>query len=433
MIINNAIAEEEYIVKKDKVIIDFSASVFSLAMAVLALIVIAWFNNGIFPFFFPYIPNYIRYGIYSVWLGLSLTSNKRYLSALVLQIWPLLLFFIYMIFISFFIEVNLKVYIKSIAYLIMLYSIFLYYIDGKYRKIQKLLCGYIIVDYIIVGINTFLQLRNNPMIARYLSTGIETREILLGDALYPGVASYGYFYALVSIILLLGFIFLNYRKRSLLAIIAVVPAIALLIKGAFTMAIMFTLIFLILIIILKYTNQYTFILITLLGIISLLIFQGFFATILSRCAEIDWIPNPVSVRLNELAYFFFGHDISGTDFYYRIVFCLRSLEAFIHNFLAGTVINPTSIYSLGGHSAWLDLLATFGLFSIPFFIFLYKAYKYGKKRIPMNLRSFYNVYWLYFISLGLVNTLLFAPIYTIWFLFLPLYIKNYLKKKGTLS
>lgn len=427
MFIDNVLSEKNYLEK------DASTNPLIIflhtAMTILAIIVIAWFNNGLFTFITPYIPNYVRYGIYFTWLVLALITKKRYVTILVLQMWPLLLFFFYLVFLSFFVEMNLKVYIMSITYLIIIYSIYLYYINVKNRQIQKILCEFIIIDYIIIGTNTFFHLKSNPMIARYLSTGIETIKRLLGDTPYYGVASYGYFYALVSIIILLGFIFLNFRKESLLAIIAIIPATALLIRSGFTIAIIFTLIFLILITMLRYNNKYTFALIVFLGTISLLIFQGLFAVLFTWCAGLDWIPNPVSVRLNELAYFFSGYDIFGTDLYIRLLLYLKSLEAFLHNIIAGISVSTNGIYSPGGHSAWLDLMATFGLLAIPFFIFLYKAYKYGKKRTPIHFKPLYKIYWLYFICLGFVNTILFAPIYTIWFLFLPLFINNYYNKE----
>jgi hypothetical protein len=133
----------------------------------------------------------------------------------------------------------------------------------------------------------------------------------------------------------------------------------------------------------------------------------------------------VSVRFDEIAYYLSGHDVSGTDLEARNNLYYQSIEAFAHNIFGGTALSGSYMYRAGGHSAWLDLLANFGLFSIPFFIFLYKAYKYCKNRIPINLRQFVNVYWLYFICLGFINTALFAPIYMMWFLFLPLFISAY--------
>jgi hypothetical protein len=391
----------------------------------LAFIVIAWLNYGTFTYVMPYVPNYIRWGLFLAWFGLALTSNKKFAKTFCLQCWPLLFFYFYMLLISLFIEKDLKIYIKSISYLIMVYSIFLYYFDARYRKYQKFLCTFLFIDFIIIAINTYIHLQANPMIARYLSTGLETRDRLLGTAAFYIVGSYGYFYSLVSIILLLGFLFLNYHKKKLLSLLLIFTFIALLIRASFTLSILLTFIFLALLVIIHYTNKYTFIAITLLGVIMLLIFQGTFASMFGQLADIEGIPYDVSIRFGELEYFFSGKDVSGTDLDARRNMYLQSLDAFTNNTLIGIALNHSSAYSAGGHSAWLDLLATFGFFSIPFFIFLFKAYRYCKIRVPLTFRPFFKVYWLYYICLGLVGTLLFANIYTVWFLFLPLFISSF--------
>jgi hypothetical protein len=396
---------------------------------VLALIVIAWMNNGFFTYAMPYVPNFIRYGLYFAWLGLALVGNKRFFEKFIKQTWPLLLFFCYMLLISLFVETDLVVYIKSISYLIMVYSIFLYYFNSRHIKFQKLLSVFFILDCIAVGINTYIQLQINPLLVRYLATGMDTRERLLGTEAFPGIGSYGYFYALVAIIILLAFLFLNQRKRKSLLLLAIVVTIALLIQATYTIAILFTFIFISLLIILRYGNKYTVISIVVLGIISLLIFQGVFASMFSQLADIQGIPYEVSVRFDELAGFFSGNDVSGTDLNSRQGLYLQSVDAFANNLLTGTVVNDSSVYRAGGHSAWLDLLATFGLFSIPFFIFIYNAYKYCKNRVPIMFKSFVKVYWLYFVCLGFINTLLFAPIFTIWFLFLPVFMSAFFKEE----
>ena len=160
----------------------------------------------------------------------------------------------------------------------------------------------------------------------------------------------------------------------------------------------------------------------------LLIFQGTFASIFRQLSDIKGIPTGVSINFNDLALFSSGNDVSGTDVNARFRLYLRSVDAFTNNILTGTVLTNSNIYSAGGHSAWLDLLANFGLFSIPFFIFLFKAYKYCKIRVPLTFRPFFKVYWLYYVCLGFVNTLLFSNIYTIWFLFLPLFISSFFEK-----
>jgi len=398
--------------------------IFKLMHKALALIVIAWMNYGFFTYAMPYVPNYIRHGFYFAWLGLALISNKRFLNTFIVQLWPLFLFYFYIIFLFLFVNSDLVLYTKSMAYLIMVYSIFLYYFNDKHKKFQKFLCAFLILDCIAVGINTYFKLQINPMLVRYLSTGIETRERLLGSDAFYGVANYGYSYALVSIILLLGFLFLNYRKRKLLIFLLILAFTALLIQASYTIAVLFTAIFLTLLFILKYSNKYTFVAIALIGVMTPLIFPNIFASIFNQFADIKGISDTVSMRFKEIAYFFSGINMSGTDLNARLNLYSQSMDAFANNILMGISVTDSNIYSAGRHSAWLDLLAQFGLFSIPFFVFLFNAYKYCKNRVPKNFRLFVNVYWLYFILLGFVNTLLFANIFTIWFLFLPLVIKS---------
>lgn len=386
-----------------------------LVLKLLAFSTIAFLNYGILNYSIPYVPSYIRWGLFMAWLGLALISNKKFAQTFVTQCWPLLIFYLYILLLSLFIKKdNLDVYIKSISYLILIYSVFLYYFRNNYRIFQKVLIAFLFLDCVFIAINTYMQLQINPLLARYISTGTDTTTI------FYGVGNYGYFYALVSIILLLGFLFLNHRKRKPLVFLLILAFTALLIQASFTIAILFTFIFLILLVILRYTNKHTFVAIAILGVMTLLIFQGTFASMFSQLAVVKGIPYEVSLRLNELAHFLSGNDVSGTDLNIRQNLYSQSMDAFANNILIGISGTDSNAYSAGGHSAWLDLLAQFGLFSIPFFVFLYKAYQYSKKRVPKNLRPFVNVYWLYFICLGFINTLLFTNIFTIWFLFLPM-------------
>ena len=396
-------------------------SLIVIVMGALAILVIAWMNTGVFTYAMPYISNYVRYGAYFTWFGLAVISNKWFIKIFLVQSWPLLLFYAYMLFISVFIDTSLETYIISIRYLIIAYSVFLYYFNSKYRQFLKFLCGFLIGDIIIVGINTYIQLQLNPVIARFLAAGYGVGERRLGWVPY-GVGSYGYFYSLVAIVLLMGFLFLYQRKNKLIIIVLTLAAIALIIEASFTIAILFTFIFLILLIIIRYTNKFTFIYIVILAIISLLLFQGAFAVMFKQIANVDKIPPVVSEKLNDLAVYLSVEDAVDTQVDSRISMYHRSIEAFGNNILTGTITSQSSKYISGGHSAWFDLLATFGLFTIPFFLFLYKAYKYCQNRVPKTFRPFINIYWLYFVCLGFVNTLLFSVIYVAWFLFLPLFI-----------
>lgn len=399
----------------------------SIIVGMFALIVIAWLNNGVFTFVISYVPNTVRYGIYFAWLGLAIISSKRFFQTLIYQMWPLLLFYFYMVFLFFFIEINLEIYIKRITYLIMVYPIFLYYFDTKHSYLQRLFCKFLVFDCIVVGINTYIQLQKDYMVIRYLATGTDTRARMLGPEAYAGIGSYGYFYSLVAFILLLAMMFLNKHKRRPLLLFVIAILMVLLIKATYTIAILFTFIFWVLLVILKYSKKHTIFALILLILISLLLFQGSIGNMFARLSNIDGLSYEVSVRFMELSDFFNGKDITNTDFKSRQDLYLKSVDAFTNNILVGTVLSNNNLYRVGGHSAWLDLLGTFGLFCAPFFIFLFKAYKFGIVLIPVKFQTFYKVYWLYFICLGFINTLLFAQIFIMWFFFLPIFIQVFLK------
>lgn len=400
---------------------------------VLTFFIIAFLNYGIFTFTTPYVPYKIRLGLSLAWFVLALTANKKFAKTFCIQCWPLLFFYFYIIVISLFVKKDLWSwpYMSSseIPSLLIIYSIFLYYFDGKYRRFQKFLSVFLFLDCVVVAINTYIHLQMNPLIARYLAAGAgtETRERLLGTGTFYGVGGYEYFYSLVSIILLLGFLFLNYRKKNYLALLLIFAFVALLIQASYMIAIALTFIFLVLLVIIRYTNKYTFVAIILLGVTMLWIFQGTFSTMFEKLAYIEGIPHAVSSRFQELALFFSGSDISGTDLNARQNLYSQSIDAFANNVLTGTALTNSNVYSSGNHAAWLDLLADFGLFSIPFFIFWFRAYKYCKNKVPLIFRPFVTVYWLYYVCLGFVNILFFTNIYTTWLLFLPLFISSFYK------
>lgn len=394
--------------------------------ALFALIVIAWLNQGIFTFLMPYLINYIRWGLFFIWFGMALFLNKKFVSTFFIQCWPLLLFSLYIIIISLFVKKSfINVYIQNILYLIMIYSIFLYYFNESCKRFQKVLVSFIFLDYVLVGINTYIHLIKNPLVSRYLSMGLPVSKQLLGPGNFYGVGSHGYAYSLVAIILLFGFLFFNFRNKKVYKVLTILMSIAfmtLLIKIAFTMAILLMTIFFILIIVIGYTNKRTFIVITIVGFVMFIIFHSFFSYMFINISEIKSIPKEVSVRLMEISQFLSGNKMAGTDLNGRLNLYSQSVDAFKNNIYFGIVFNSSNTYEAGGHSAWLDLLANFGLPSILFFMFLFKAYKYCEKNIILEFKLFLRVYWLYFVSLGVINTLLFSTFFTMWFLFLPLFI-----------
>ena len=108
--------------------------------------------------------------------------------------------------------------------------------------------------------------------------------------------------------------------------------------------------------------------------------------------------------------------MDSTDLNLRLKLYNKSINSFKNNIFIGSFGED----EVGEHSTWLDFVGLYGLFSILFFIYLYNMYKFTKKRINQKAVGEFNVIWIYFIILGIVNTVLFAKIFLTLLLVIPL-------------
>jgi hypothetical protein len=397
---------------------------------IIALVLISWMNNGIFTYFAPYIPSVIRWSFFILWICIALL-NKKFAKVFFVNCVPLFVFVGYLYILSLFVSQQ-DFYIKPIIYLIVIYSVFLYYFNDKYRKFQKMLSAFLIFDFVFIGINTYIKLQDNPLLARALSTGGNNAQKLTGESFFAGIGSYPFFYSLVAFILLLGYLFINSNKKyiKLLSIGAIFVFLNVLIKAAFTTSIIFAFGFLLIMLIIRYTNKYNLVFTSITLFIVFVFSQGLLVDIFTRLATINGLHSEISIRFIELANFFSGNNISGSDLADRQTRYSMSIKAFFQNFIGGTSLSPNYIHGVGGHSAWLDLLANFGIFSIPLIVFFIRAYRYCIKCIDLNHRTLINVCWLYFVLLGFINTLFFSSIFITWMMFVPFFVNSYLKGKS---
>ncbi|QEL88546.1 hypothetical protein [Bacillus mycoides] len=383
----------------------------------LALFVVSWMNSGIFSYVSPYVPGIMRWFIFIVWFGFALLSSKKYTRLLFNHIWPLLILCIYITILSMCTsQPNLDIYLRGIQYLMVVYSIFLYYFRRSYLKTQKLLILYLIVETVYLTCNTYLKVQDNPLLPRMLAAGNEVM---------PGVGSYGFFYGLVPVILLFTYLFLNFNKNKIFHLIALVFLFVILVKAAFTIAILFTIALSFLIIAIKFTKGNPYWITFIFILIAIFVFDGGLTWILYQLVSLN-LPDVVQHRLYEMLDLLSGTGLSaGSDLGSRKELYSMSIDAFLNNIVTGTSFSSTVGYKIGGHSSWLDLLALLGLASMLLVVFLFKSYRYCKINLPKSFRAFVNIYWLYFICLGFINTLMFANIFTIWFLFIPIFIRRF--------
>lgn len=110
--------------------------------------------------------------------------------------------------------------------------------------------------------------------------------------------------------------------------------------------------------------------------------------------------------------------MDSTDLNLRLKLYSQSIDSFKNNIFTGSFGEN----EVGEHSTWLDFMGLYGLFSILFFLYLYNMYKFTKKRINQKGVGGFNIIWLYFIILGIINTVLFAKIFLTLLLTIPLMI-----------
>lgn len=398
---------------------------FKLSHKLLALFVIAWMSNGLFTYIMPYLPNIIRWGSFFIWLGIAFIANKHFISKFIMRCSWLVIFLGYLFLLSFFVsDAYIFIYIQSFMYLLIIFSLFLYYFEDKYTTFRKVIFFYLLLESIYLAVNTYMKLNENPLLSRLLATGTEMTKDIFGHANFQGIGSYGYFYGLVAVIILSLYLSINFPKRKLTTLVLFVGFSLVLIKSSFTIAILFTVLlsFVLLMINLAKKNLFIPIFITVIAII--LVSQGAIVGILNYFSDFEFLSAEIRVRLNELATFFSYNSIStGTDLHARSSLYTESLESFFNNLLLGTSLSLGGIDLAGGHSAWLDLLSRLGLSSFPLFCFFFIAFKYTLKKTPAKFKTITLICWIYFCILGFVNTMFFSSIFTVWLLFIPIAIK----------
>ena len=272
---------------------------------ILAIIIILFLNKGIYTYIDRYIPNIVIILIFGIWMIISLLTDKKYIESLIKVLIPLISFMVIMKVSSFFTNnTNLDMYLSNLLYILIMSCIAIYYIELNNKKINKVILTVLLIDTIYVGINTYIQLLENPMIARFLSTGIETRSKLVGDGNYLAIGSYTYFYSLVMIILILINYILIKKDDKFLRVIVMMLIIFLIIsiiQAQFMISILLLTMCILLMIVnnvLKKSKNKQLVLIAILIIFMLLIV--FLPNILKEICNFENIPDLIKVKIEEI-------------------------------------------------------------------------------------------------------------------------------------
>lgn len=391
----------------------------------LAIFIIGWLNSGL-SIIYNRIPGLIKYSVFVLWFGLSIL-NRKYMNKIILKSIPI---FIMIIWISLMSQnIIADSYRQNFIYLFMIFSIFLYYSDDKYIKQRKIILVFLVINILYVGINTYIELLKNPLLSRYLSTGIGQQEQILHNQIYNNVGTYGFFYSLVMVIIVFLYRILEIRKKTILNIIIIIFFLLLLIQGNFTTSLLLLLLSTFLIIVLyknKGEDNKKLFLKILVGILIIIIVSINLVDILNITLNIPILSNEIKDRIIEIRNrFMYGQSDNDSDLQSRIMLYNKSFGIFCDNMLMGSSGNDI----VGGHSMILDLLGLYGIFAFFVFYYFYIIYKEMKKFNDSNY--IIDIVFIYFIVLSLINTSAFAIIFVTLLIFVPFFLKDISENKGS--
>ncbi len=300
--------------------------------------------------------------------------------------------------------------------------LFSYYIEACDYKAIRRLTFFSMGCIIYTCIMTLRALYLYPNAARLLSTG---REELIEGLTGMMIGSYGFFYGLVFItITILGGLKSGIIKKHKFIFVALLGLfIFTVFKASFMIAILIlTIISVLLLFNVKNTANLAAVTLILLSLFLILspaiynVFVFFGDTVKSE---------DLSMRFYEMAYFLKYGNADGTlDLASRLDLYAISLKSFLSSPIIGVggyYGYGTSFFGIGGHSAFLDELAKYGVLGSGFLFvalisnarFVYRRFKDNKQKMV------YYCSMLAFFILGAINTLLFIPIAIMGYFVVP--------------
>lgn len=291
--------------------------------------------------------------------------------------------------------------------------IFNYYLETSDIKAVKRIIVFALISVFVVCILTLRGLALDPMAARVLATG---REELIQGLTGMTIGSYGFIYGLVFLSTsVIGLIKTNLLKsQKILFAVIVVLAIYTIFSAAFMMALLLiATTFILLLFNVKRASR-------LFGIaLFLFILSWFLAPVFYNVLSYlgDVVRHPaLSQRLHELALTIRFGTVEGTiNMDARWNLLNLSLGTFIVNPILGVggfYGDYTIVNGIGGHSAFFDELARFGILGAgSLLVALYSNTRFVYRRfIHSKQKLVYFCSMSAFFILGTINTLLFVPI-----------------------
>lgn len=381
----------------------------------IALFVLVWLNAGVFSYVSAAIPDALKLGAFVLWLLLA-GRRKGYWQQLVVGLWPLLLFHLFAASAALFEDnIQLSLLLRSLLYLYAVFSIFLFYVEPQFSAERRVIVYVLLADYVYVAVNTALQLQVNPLVARYLSAQSHVQEALLGTELPRAIGNYAYFYSLIIVVAVLFYQGLGRGHRGLPSVLVAAAAGLLIINAQFTIAIGLLLVLAVAVLILRLSSRETGAVVVTSALSAAMLGISYLPAMFRWLAGLADLPREVSVRLLEVAYAMSGSGGAVGDFGLRLAYYADSVDAFRSSIVFGTFGGA----EVGRHSTVIDMLGMFGLFALLLFWFFVRAFRHIGLRFTGKDRTFVGMLWTYILILGVLNTVMFSPIFIALFVLAP--------------
>jgi len=290
---------------------------------------------------------------------------------------------------------------------------FNYYLETDDMKSVKLLTLFALACIVFTSIATLRGLALNPMAARLLATG---REELIYAVTGMGIGSFGFAYGLTFVVVAIFGLFrtrLPVKHRIIFTAL-----VALFTYTIFSAAFMMSLLLLFVSVALTLLNikSNTHLVATFLVMLMLLFaLSPVVSSVLNFLG--DTVEHPaLSMRFHELAIMSRDFSVDGTlNAEGRWGFVTLSIRTFFSNPILGVggfYGFATSQHGIGGHSAFLDELAKYGIIGAGFlFVALYSNARFVYRRLKNSKQKIaYYCSMTAFFILGFINTLLFVTV-----------------------
>ena len=281
--------------------------------------------------------------------------------------------------------------------------LFLYYGMGGQSEVLRRGCTITIWGFAVGAAYSAYLLAGVPMASRVLAT--TSPEAVIYSQL--GIGGYGHVYAapiLMAIVLQLISNDVKSRRwaAALRNSLAYVALLAFVVMSAYATA----LIFAVLVSVFsaaRFKTSFRLLLAQLIACIIALVYIERIGSLLVAVA--DRLPGSMASgeKLVDLSQGFTGGSL-GDQTQGRLDLYAASWQALIDSPLWGGSA-PGSSSTIGGHSAWLDMLGSFGiLVSLPFFLFLLGNFRRARRaRGDQGNRVIVQIAWTYVLLLGFVN------------------------------